>query len=591
MVMLRRILLFSFILLTVLTASAQGGQPQGHSQEPTHDSQLRKYDVYFLDAMLQRQKGNHAATFDLLQRCLELRPGASEAWFFLAQYWSEMKEQDRALQCLKRADELEPGNLTYMETLMHAYIGKQQFAEAADIVERIYQKDKSRLDMLEMLSRLYVELQEYEKAIGVIERMELIDGKSERFSLAKSSLYLQLEQPEKAQMEMKELAEQYPNDLNYRTLYANTLMVNGQREEALLVLQEVLAEEPNNYRAQSAMRSYYLVKQDTLRADSLTRSILLSPNTDLEDKVSLLRQEMNYAENENNGDSTRVLGLFREMLAQPDPSADIAEFCAAYMRMKKMPSDSIQPMLQMALRLAPDNASARLQLVQYAWEYDDNQQVISLCQDARQYNPDEMAFYYYQGMAYYRQDDHQNALEAFQNGISVITDESNPAIVSDFYAVMGDLLHQLGREREAYAAYDSCLQWKPDNIGCMNNYAYFLSEKGQQLTLAEEMSLKTIKADPKNATFLDTYAWIMYKQERCSEARIYIDQALQNDSMPSAVVLEHAGDIYACLNNIEQAMEYWTRAYDDQPDNKALKRKIKKNTKQYLIEIKKNHRR
>ena len=568
------------LMMLALSANAQDSTAI-LSSLPSHLSSpdSRLYDTYFLDAMLQRQKGNHDATFDLLNRCLELNPQASEAWFFLAQYYGEMKDQDRALQFMQRATELEPDNLTYMETLVRAYIGKQQYEDAIGVVERIYEKDKSRQDMLDMLSRLYLEVHNYEKAIDVIDRMEQIDGKSERFSLAKSSLYLQMDQPEKAQAEMKLLAEQYPNDLNYRTLYANTLMANDQRDEALDVLSQVLAEEPDNYRAQVAMRTYYLGVPDTLRADSLSRSILLNPNTSLDDKVNLMRQEMQYSES-NGGDSTRVLSLFHEMLAQPDASADLAEFCAAYMNLKKMPRDSVQQMLQLALQLAPDNASARLQLVQYAWEDDDNDRVVSLCQEARQYNPDEMAFYYYQGMAFYRQDDHLNALEAFQNGISVITEESNPAIVSDFYAVMGDLLHQQGREREAFEAYDSCLQWKPDNIGCLNNYAYYLSELGQQLDRAEVMSYKAIKAEPKNATYLDTYAWIMFMQGRYAEARIYIDQTLQNDSLPGAVLLEHAGDIYAMVGDVERAVDYWQQALAEDPHNKMLMRKIKR--KKYI---------
>ena len=191
-----------------------------------------------------------------------------------------------------------------------------------------------------------------------------------------------------------------------------------------------------------------------------------------------------------------------------------------------------------------------------------------------------MAFYYYQGMAYYRQEDTDHALEAFQNGISVINDESSPEIVSDFYAVMGDLLFQKERKREAYEAYDSCLQWKPDNIGCLNNYAYYLSLEGENLEQAELMSYKTIKAEPKNSTYLDTYAWILFMEGRYAEARIYIDQALQNDSAVGAVVTEHAGDIYALSGDMEGATALWQQALEMDPHNKLLARKLKK--KKYL---------
>jgi tetratricopeptide (TPR) repeat protein len=545
----------------------------------------RTYDALFLEAMLQREKGNHDAAFSLLSRCLEIDSTASESYYFLAQYYAEMKQPDLTLAYFKKASQLEPNNTDYMETLAQAYISKEQYADAVTVVERLYERDKSRQDLLEMLYKLHLQVRNFEKAIDVLNLMETIDGKSERLSLSKSGLYLQLGDNERALQEVEALSKQYPNDLNYRTLYANTLMMGAsdvgdeRNEQARHILEEVLAEEPNNYRAQVSMRTYYLRQEATAQADSLTRSILLNPATTTEDKVALLRQEIGYSE-QHGGDSTRVLGLFSEMLAMPEPDADMAEFCAAYMNMKHMPTDSITRMLQLVLQLAPDYASARLQLVQYAWEANDNLRVIELCKAARQYNPEEMAFYYYQGMAYYRQDDRDHALESFQNGISVITDESNPAIVSDFYAVMGDLLHQKGRQREAFAAYDSCLQWKPDNIGCLNNYAYYLSELGQQLDKAETMSRRTITAEPRNGTYLDTYAWILFMQKRYSEARIYIEQAVLNDSTKSDVILEHAGDIFALDGDIEQALNYWQQAYQLNAKNKILARKIKR--KKYI---------
>jgi Tfp pilus assembly protein PilF len=214
-------------------------------------------------------------------------------------------------------------------------------------------------------------------------------------------------------------------------------------------------------------------------------------------------------------------------------------------------------------------------LVQQAWEDEDDDRIISLCQAARQYNPEEMAFYYYQGMAYYRQKDTDHALEAFRNGINVITEESNPEIVSDFYAVMGDLLHQKGLEAEAFAAYDSSLVWKADNIGCLNNYAYYLSLQDKRLDEAEQMSYRTVKAEPENATYLDTYAWILFMQKRYAEARVYIDQALQHDEQPGAVINEHAGDIYAFCGDMEAAMKQWAKALVDDPQNKLLIKKIR----------------
>ena len=543
--------------------------------KPLSAEQQRKYDQYFLDAILEREKGHSDAAFDLLRHCLDINPNASEAHYFLAQYYHALEADSLSLAHFKRAAELNPDNETYMETLSQVYIKQKDYKTAISVVERLYDRNKDREDLLELLFQLYQQVKDYPQAISVLERLENIDGKSEQLSMAKSECYTQMGNQKAAIAEIAELAKQYPNDLNYQGLYGDMLMMNGEEKQALEVFHQVLKEEPENSRTLMALRNYYQAKEDTLTADSLLERLLLSRNTQPENKVYLIRQEI-MASEANGGNSAKVLSLFRKMNdIQPDANMSILQ--ATYMDLKKMPKDSINPVLEHVLDIAPDNSAARLQLVANAWEAEDMDRIVDLCQAARQYNPDEMAFYYYQGIAYYKLEKLDEALSAFQNGIGVINENSSPLIVSDFYAVMGDILHQKGMAEEAYAAYDSCLQWKEDNIGCLNNYAYYLSEEGIRLDKAEQMSYKTIKAEPKNATYLDTYAWILFMQQRYSEARIYIDQALQNkdDSVDNAVILEHAGDIYSFCQQPDQALTYWQDALKTSPGNQVLIRKIK----------------
>ena len=188
-----------------------------------------------------------------------------------------------------------------------------------------------------------------------------------------------------------------------------------------------------------------------------------------------------------------------------------------------------------------------------------------------------MVFYYFTGLAYYQKGEDDKALSFFQKGVAEINDESSSDIVSDFYCIMGDILFKKGKATEAFAAYDSCLQWKPDNISCLNNYAYYLSLNNQNLKKAEEMSVKTIQAEPTSATYLDTYAWILFLEGRYEEAKMYIDQAISNDSTDesSADVYEHAGDIHAMAGDIDKALEYWKQAQKRGGESKILARKIK----------------
>ena len=540
----------------------------------TGNNDAGRYDRFFIDAMLQRQKGNNDAAFDLLKHCVHIKPEAPEAYFFLAQYYMSLKQNDKAIECFKKAADLEPDNSTYLETLAKAYVTNDNDSLAIGTLEKIVEKETGRIDILEMLVQLYQKRADYDNTIKTLDRLETLEGKNERLTYAKSEIYSLTGDKKAAINEMKKLADQYPNDLNYRGMYGDALLMNGREKEAFDIYTGILKAEPDNYRAQLSMRAYYKQKDMAADADSMTMQLLLNKNTGDDARVYIMRQEIAESEN-GGGDSTKILRLFDRMMAQPQASTDIAILYATYMSLKKMPQEKIEAVLEKVLAQTPDNAAARLQLVAYAWQRDDLDRVIELCKAARQYNPDEMAFYYYEGMAHFHKDDNDSALNAFQNGISVIGEHSDPDIVSDFYAVMGDLLYEKGRAAEAYAAYDSCLQWKDDNIGCLNNYAYYLSVNGDSLDKAEKMSYRTVKAEPKNATYLDTFAWILFMQGRYAEAKIYIDQAVQNDSDSSAVILEHAGDIHAKAGDIDGAVELWARAAAKDPANKLLARKIR----------------
>ncbi len=530
----------------------------------------RKYDAFFLEAICQQENGHVDAAFDLLRHCVEIDSTRSEAYYYLAKYYATLKKRDVAMVYSKKAVDLEPDNVTYLETLANLYIAQRQYKESIDVLERLFDKSRDRSDVLAILIQLYEQQEDYDRAIETLTRLETIEGKSERLSYAKSGLYSQMGNKKAAIREMKNLADEYPNDLTYRCFYANALYVNGQQKKAVDIFQKILREDPNHRTTQMALLSHYNEVNDTVEAEKMIERILLNRQATTEDRIAVLRQTIATSE-KNGGDSTHVLQMFRRVLSLPQADSEVALLCASYMNLKKMPQDSIRRVLEQVLDIAPDNAAVRLQLVSYAWQAEDRDRVITLCRDARQYNPDEMAFYYYQGIAYYQREQLDEALNAFQNGIGVITPQSSPDIVSDFYAVMGDILHQKGMEREAFAAYDSCLQWKDDNISCMNNYAYYLSVKGEQLDKAEQMSYRTIKAEPKNATYLDTYAWILFMQQRYSEAKIYIDQTLQCDSDSSAVLLEHAGDIYYQAGDHDRALVFWQQALARADDSTELK--------------------
>ncbi len=537
-----------------------------------NDEQRFKY--FYLGAVDQQMKGNYAGAFDLLNHCQEINPDAAEVYFMRSAYHALLNNDSLTLADIQKAAELNPQNNVYLERLAGAYIGSGKYDEAIEAYEKLYANNHDRDDVLNVLIRLYGQQKDYDNMLQTINRLENLEGSSEEITLARMRVY-SLKGDKQAELaELKDLSKKHPNDMNYRVMMGNWLLQNELPADALKEYEYVLAQEPDNLMAQMSMLDYYnAIGQDSLAAE-LQEKLVVSPSTPLNSKMTLMRGIVNSNEQQG-GDSTEVLRIFRHILAQPQKTSDMWELQAAYMSLKQMPQDSIDNSLRGALEVAPDNAGVRLQLIQSKWKDQLFDDVISLCKPALEYNPDEMAFYYFLGLAYFQKDEKDKALHTFQLGVSQINSESNKEIVSDFYAIMGDILHEKGREQEAYVAYDSCLQWKDDNLGALNNYAYYLSEKGKDLQKAEKMSYRTIKAEPKNSTFLDTYAWILFMQERYEEANIYIEQAVQNDSTVSDVILEHAGDISAKLGNMKKAVEWWEKARDAGGNSKVLIRKIK----------------
>ena len=505
---------------------------------------LQSYNYFFLEAMRQQDMGNLTAAFDLLRHARELNPQAPEVYYQLASFYVDMKKDALAREYFEKAASLDPENSAYQEKLGKLYVSQKDYPNAIKAFERLYESNKTRSDVLQILYQLYGSQNEYKMMIKCLERLETLEGTNEQISLSKMQIYEQMGEKRKEYDELKSLVDSHPLDLNYRVMFGNWLLQNGKKKE----------EDPDNSLAKLSMMDYYNNIGDKATAKTILQELLQSPKTEKETKLELLRQIITSSQKDNNPDSTEVMRQFSVALAVPQEDADIYMLKAAYMTLRKWPKAEINRVYEKAIEVEPDNSRARVALIQNIWETEDYDKVIAICRPAIEYNPDEMAFYYFQGMAQFQKHDSDAALETFRKGVGQIKPDSNPGIVSDFYAIMGDILHEKGRNDEAFQAYDSCLQWKADNVAALNNYAYYLSEENKNLTKAEQMSYKTIKAEPNNSTYLDTYAWILFQQKRYEEAKIYIEQAIRNDSTLSNVVKEHAGDIYAQTGDIEKAL-------------------------------------
>ena len=527
-------------------------------KDPLTYEQRRKFDYYFLEAVRMKQKGEYDAAFQLYSHCLDIYPGSAAVLYEISQFYMFLGQESKGEEALKQAVRSDDTNFWYKQTLASYYQSKQNWLKAISVYEDMAQIFPSRLEPLLSLADLYSRTKSYESLVTTLDRIEELDGKSEQISMEKFRAYLQLDNMEKAFSEIQSLVDEYPYDMRYRTVLGDVYLSNERNEEALKVYQDILKEEPDYAPAMVSLASYYQkTGQDSLY-DMQIDSILVNENVDTKLKLDFMRQLIMKSE-QTDRDSTKIIRLFETILTRKQPNADVPMLYAQYLITKKMEKESV-PVLNKVLSLDPENKPARLQLLGYAIRDNNLDEVIRVATPATVYNPDAMEFYYYLGLAHYQKDQTDKALEVFNKGVQQINEKSDKNIASDFYSILGDLYHSREMKAEAYAAYDSSLVYNPNNINTLNNYAYYLSVERTNLDKAEEMSFITVKAEPENSTYLDTYAWILFEKGRYTEARIYIEQAMENGGDSSQVIVEHCGDIYYKLGEKDKALELWKKA-------------------------------
>lgn len=543
--------------------------------------QQRKYDYFFLEAMRMKGKNEYDAAFGLLQHCLDINPTASSALYEISQYYMFLRQVPQGQVALEQAVAFAPDNYWYSQGLVSLYQQQNELDKAAALLEKMVTRFPSKQDPLFSLLDIYSRQEKYNDVISTLNRLEKRLGKNEQLSMEKFRIYLQMKDDKKAFQEIESLVQEYPMDMRYQVILGDVYLQNGKKQEAYDAYQKVLAVEPDNPMALFSMASYYeQTGQKELYQQQLD-TLLLNKKVTSDTKISVMRQVIAENEQSSAKDSTQVIALFDRMMKQDMDDPQIPMLYSQYLLSKNMEQEAV-PVLEQVVDLDPTNKAARLMLVSAAVKKEDYKQIIKVCEPGIEATPDALELYYYLAIAYHQAEQGDSVLSVCNRALEHITPDTRKEVISDFYSIMGDIYHTKKQMTEAYAAYDSALVYNPSNIGALNNYAYYLSVERCDLDKAEEMSYKTVKAEPNNSTYLDTYAWILFEKGNYAEARIYIDNAMKNDGEKSDVIVEHCGDIYFMTGDVEGALKYWKKALEMGSESKTLKQKIEK--KKYIAE-------
>lgn len=531
----------------------------------------RKFDYFFFEGLKLKHAGKFDASFEMFSHCLAIDSTSSVVLYELSSFFMNLDKPEKAVAYLKKAINYAPNNQEYRNTLASLFFSLSQFEEAAGEFELLLKSHPEKPELNYYLAESYSRMGEIQKAIDMYNELENVTGLNEALSMEKFQLYMKLKQEEKSMDEIKKLIEKYPMESRYLTFLGDLFLQQNNHSQALFYYrkaQEVDSESP--YYPVS-MANYY---EKTGQRDSAKMQItaaLMNERLDVNTKLSILARFIHQLQTSSQDiDGADV--MFQTLLNQhPDESRLKMVYAMFLSSLKKF--DEARFQISLVTESEPENKEAWLQLLELARQTKDFDEAIRISEKCREIFPEEIEFHYYLGMVYYQKKEYKSAIATYKEAIPLIP-AGNKKLISDFYSMIGDAYFKLRETDKAFKAYDEAIKNNDKNAMALNNYAYYLSLLKQDLAKAERMSALTVKMEPENATYIDTYAWIFFKQGNFPLAKLYIERAIANDKTNSAELADHYGDILYFSGEAEKAVEQWIKAKEAGKNTPTVLKKI-----------------
>ena len=546
---------FILFFLFILPAFADKKKKTENIQELDEKTRL-EFDYSFMEGVRSKITGDYQAAIGWFDNCLKILPSSSVAKYEIAGILTAGEDYNGALQLAREAVAGNPDNMWYKILLANILQKKAMIEEACNVYADIIAKYPNKEEFYLIEAELYISVEKWQKAIEVFDRYEQQNGITEPVSIEKIKLYTKLDDVKKASNELLKLIRKFPDKSEYLSLLAELYFNYNQDKKGLQILDRILKAEPDNGFVHFYLADYYRSKKELKKADRHTKEALVS------DKI------------ENGYKIQYILKL----ILNPDTTLTSDSQLDNYMNllMQKYSDDlSVRALHSDFLKKDHKLAEARNEL-EYILSKDKNnyliwEELLLMCNEmgdttcmyrhgieAIKYFPEQPLPYALSGIALMMQKQFAEALPLFEKGVELTDDK--PELRSQFYSYLADCYYNLDSVERAFKMFDEVLKINPNDILVLNNYAYYLSLRNERLALAEKMSSQAVAMESDNATYLDTYAWVLYKRGEYSQARYYIKLAIEKDKDPSGVLYEHYGDILYRSGEHQEALKMWKKA-------------------------------
>lgn len=518
----------------------------------------------FIEAKTFELKDNYLAAIDKYNAALKIEKSAG-IYFALSKLYSNVTQHQKSLEFGLEAIKLNPGNLDYKEHVSDTYIILGDYANALKYLKDISAARPDDINILYNIGRMYEAIKQPSEAIKYYENITENYQYDETVLIRMADIYESYNDFANTAAVVEKLLTLNPTDLNLKYSAAATYVKIPDYDNAIRIYEEILSTNPNNRDVQTEVIKLYFRQNRNNEAFEKYSKLINKDSIDFMTKMDVAIAFMQAS-----AEDKEALSVSRNILENMQasyPGEWMPEFYLAYMEAKENPEEAERKFSQLLARV-DTSAELYVQVGFFFFEQRKFKPALDIFKDGAARFPNDFRLNYLTGNTYYSLGQNRDALPYLEKALDVNPSDLN--VLSNLGLVYDDL--QMNAETDRL--YEQAFKYHPDNILLLNNYAYHLSERGERLQEAKEMSKKTIDKEPNNASYLDTYGWILYKMKDYKNAAIYIERAVKQGK--NEVLLDHLGDIYEAMEEIVKALKYWNEALQMNPDNEKIKNKISK---------------
>lgn len=551
-------------------------EKKSESVTPSFVFSKDEFNYFFVEAIRQKNAGNIPQSIDLFIKAYDINPRSAIVSFELGKLFLLQNNPDMGFSYIKNAAELDSTNFFYQESLGQLYIAKNKTAEAIAVYQNIARLFPDKDEILYDLGRLYAQQKEYKKAIAAYDKFEKRIGVNKSLSYEKVQLYVQMKNYKQAHREVDNLIERFPSDHTLWIMKGDLEMETSDLDDAFEDYQKALALAPESGYVFISLTGYYEKTNQMDEAEKCLFKIFEAKDITFSDKSRFLENILHYYENKPDG--TDKINKVYLSIVDSEPTEYQAHLNYATFLISQKKGQEAKEHLRTAVYLKPECVDCWLTLFDLEYKKDSLDAAYSILEEAIKAMPDEPLFYYYSGLIASTKEKSEQAISFLEQTLQKTNfqDKRYSEMNKVTCVLLSDLYYKKNEKDKAIQMCKKALTITPDDVYLLNNCAYYMAITGGDLALAEQMSAKTIEKEPLNTSFLDTYAYILFKQKKYNLALFYVERAVEYvaEDESRSEVYEHYGDILFFSNQKEKALEMWKKSVEFGQKSETINRKI-----------------